>query len=81
MSGFCVGDGRKGDKTPVGGLVGSATYKADEWEALLPWLLLGQGTQVGKSAVKGLGVYGITGLQPGYWHWLQNITEPAQTAG
>jgi len=38
--------GRKRDKTPIGGL------QTAEWQPLLPWLILGQGTQVGKSAVK-----------------------------
>ncbi len=66
-----IWSGRKREKTPVGGLVGTATFQSADWEALLPWLILGQGTQVGKSAVKGLGVYTIAGLQPNYWQWLQ----------
>ena len=64
--------GRKRDRTPIGGLVGSATYQADEWGPLLPWLVFGQGTQVGKSTPKGLGVYSIGGLQPSYWSWLRD---------
>lgn len=63
--------GRKGRDTPLSGLVGSATYYAADWEPLLPWLLLGQGTQVGKSAVKGNGVYEVADLSPGYWDWLR----------
>lgn len=50
--------------------MGTATYQAEEWEDLLPWLILGQGTQVGKSAVKGAGVYSITNLPSNYWSWL-----------
>ena len=64
--------GRKGRDTPLSGLVGSATYYAADWEPLLPWLLLGQGTQVGKSAVKGNGVYEVSGITTGYWEWLRN---------
>ena len=41
-----------------------------EWGMLVPWLILGQGTQVGKSAVKGAGVYPIIDPPPGYWSWL-----------
>lgn len=63
--------GRKGDRTPVGGLVGTATYQSDEWVTLLPWLILGQGTQVGKSTVRGNGLYEIADLSPGYWDWLK----------
>ena len=59
--------GRKRDKTPIGGLVGTATYQTAEWQPLLPWLILGQGTRVGKSAVKGAGVYSITNLLPNYF--------------
>lgn len=61
---------RKNDRTPIGGLVGTATYKTDDWASLLPWLLFGQGTQVGKSVVKGDGVYEVVDRSPGYWAWL-----------
>jgi hypothetical protein len=43
----------------LGGLVGRATYQAenaDVWRVLLPWLLWGQCVQVGKNVVKGCGV-------------------------
>lgn len=63
--------GRKEQITPFSGLVGVATYQAADWEPLLPWLLLGQGTQVGKSAVKGNGVYELADLSPSYWNWLR----------
>ena len=62
---------RKHDKTPIGGLVGTAVYQTAEWQPLLPWLILGQGTQVGKSAVKGAGIYSIMNLSPNYWSWLR----------
>lgn len=62
---------RKGDRTPVGGLVGTAAYRADDWTPLLPWLMLGQGTQVGKSTVKGNGVYEVIDLLPNYWDWMK----------
>jgi hypothetical protein len=47
---------------PLGGYVGRAVYQAqdlDVWRPLLPWLLWGQSTQVGKNVVKGCGWYGI----------------------
>jgi hypothetical protein len=55
------GSSRTGTKTPMSGLVGAATYSAplDVWQPLLPWLIWGQATQVGKSAVKGNGWYEI----------------------
>jgi hypothetical protein len=48
---------RLGQAQVLGGLVGSAVYAAQEWEALLPWLVWGQQTHVGKNSVKGCGVY------------------------
>lgn len=63
--------GRKGQDTPLSGLVGAATYHAADWSPLLPALVRGQGAQVGKSAVKGNGVYEIAELSPGYWSWLR----------
>jgi hypothetical protein len=62
---------------PFGGLVGTATYTAADWQPLLPRLIFGQGVQVGKSAFRGNSVYRITPLQLGYWSWLQ-ASEPAQ---
>jgi hypothetical protein len=63
---------RKDDKTPLSGLVGSATYLASSWELLLPWLIWGQATQVGKSVVKGNGVYELHRLDMlSYWQWLK----------
>ncbi len=52
---------RQGGKTPIGGLVGQATYRAEAevWAALLPYLLWGTVTHVGKSAVKGDGWFGV----------------------
>ncbi len=60
--------GRKQDQTPLGGLVGTATYWTAEWQELLPWLLLGQGVQAGKYASKGHGVFELLSPdQPPYW--------------
>ncbi|MBS1251766.1 MAG: hypothetical protein MAG451_00799 [Anaerolineales bacterium] len=63
--------GRQRRKQYLSGIVGTATYRARDWDELLPWLVLGQATQVGKLAVKGNGVFEIdvTGV-PGYWEWL-----------
>jgi hypothetical protein len=43
----------------IGGLVGQATYVAPDWRPLLPWLLWGSLTHVGKNAVKGCGLYDL----------------------
>ncbi len=51
------GSSRKGQKTPLSGFVGTATYRAEDWTPLLPWLILGQSIQVGKHTVRGNGVY------------------------
>lgn len=48
---------RLGRAQPLGGFVGRATYRAKEWAPLLPWLLWGASTHVGKNAVKGEGWY------------------------
>lgn len=60
--------GRTGRRTPMGGFAGRAKYRFRNWDALLPWLIFGQGVHVGKLAVKGNGVYQlvIDGL-PSYW--------------
>lgn len=67
-----VRSGRTGRKVPVAGLTGTAVYTAADWSPLLPWLILGQATQVGKSAVKGNGLYELAGSWPAYWRWLQD---------
>jgi hypothetical protein len=41
----------------LGGFVGRATYYAPDWRPLLPWLLWGMSTHVGKNIVKGCGIY------------------------
>lgn len=51
--------GRTGRSTPMGGLVGFAVYRSKHWDRLLPWLLLGQGVQVGKLTAKGNGVFQV----------------------
>jgi hypothetical protein len=50
---------RLGQSTPLGGFTGRAVYEAppDVWQALLPYLLWGQSTHVGKSATRGDGWY------------------------
>ncbi|MGH2538080.1 MAG: CRISPR system precrRNA processing endoribonuclease RAMP protein Cas6 [Candidatus Promineifilaceae bacterium] len=74
--------GRAQKEQPVGGLVGWATYQTADWRPLLPWLVLGQATQVGKLTVKGNGVYELTHVAvTGYWQWLAapaNFHEAAQ---
>jgi hypothetical protein len=54
-----VSSGRTRQKNPMGGFVGSALYHADDWQVLLPWLVIGQLVQVGKYTSKGHGVYQI----------------------
>lgn len=44
---------------PMGGFVGRATYRADEWGPLLPWVVWGASAHVGKNAVKGEGWYRV----------------------
>lgn len=53
---------RRNAHTPMGGLVGRATYRGD-LRPFLPWLAWGQFTHVGKDAVKGNGWYTLTGAQ------------------
>ena len=52
------GSRRQGRTTPTGGFIGEVTYSTVP-SPLLPWLVVGQGVQVGKSAVKGNGWYRI----------------------
>lgn len=68
--------GRTQRKSPMGGFVGHASYRAAEWADLLPWLLLGQGLQVGKLTVKGNGAFEIA-LAGGYWTNILGTTERA----
>ncbi len=49
--------GRLGREQQLGGLVGTAMYRAEAWDALLPWLVWGEVVQVGKNVVKGCGLY------------------------
>jgi hypothetical protein len=69
------GSSRTGKETPLSGFVGLATYSAppEVWAPLLPWLIWGQGTQVGKDVVKGNGWYEL--VAPGlrrYGKWVEN---------
>ena len=53
---------RLGRSQPLGGFVGRAVYQIENpevWRPLLPWLLWGQSTQVGKNVVKGCGWYEV----------------------
>lgn len=53
---------------PMGGLVGWARYRSRHWKRLLPFLLLGQGVQVGKLTSKGNGVFQVEmDGKKGYW--------------
>lgn len=52
--------GRTQRQQVLGGLVGRATYWAADWQPLLPWLLWGSITQVGKNVVKGCGIYRLS---------------------
>jgi len=51
---------RLGREQRLGGLIGRATYRAENWDALLPWLVWGEVVQVGKNVVKGCGVYRVS---------------------
>jgi hypothetical protein len=52
----------------MGGFVGEALYRSKHWDALLPFLLLGQGVQVGKLTSKGNGVFQVEiDGRRGYW--------------
>jgi hypothetical protein len=55
------GSRRLGRSTPVSGFMGTAAYQADAetWRQLLPHLLWGQVTHVGKNATKGGGWYEV----------------------
>src|SRR5690606_30750428 len=53
------GSRRSGQMMPTSGFKGRVTYTGP-FQALLPWLLLGQSLQVGKNTVKGCGWYRLT---------------------
>lgn len=53
----------------IGGLIGSATYHAEDWRPLLPWLVWGQSVQVGKNIVKGCGVLQVAAEGEGEDQW------------
>ena len=50
---------RLGREQVIGGLVGRATYRADDWAPFRPWLIWGTILHAGKNAVKGDGWFGI----------------------
>lgn len=67
---------RRGQRTPMGGFIGSACYRSKHWEILLPWLLFGQGVQAGKLTAKGNGVFQIElPQQNGYWQAIMEKTK------
>jgi hypothetical protein len=55
---------RLGRPQPLGGFVGRVTYRAGNWGPLLPWLIWGASTHVGKNAVKGGGWYRLSSPPP-----------------
>jgi hypothetical protein len=58
-------------KQRLGGFVGQAVYEVENsgiWESLLPWLIWGTVTQVGKHTVKGCGWYSIQGENNAHYH-------------
>lgn len=50
---------RRRGRMHIGGFIGTATYKADDWQPFLPWLLWGTLVGIGKNTVKGDGWYTI----------------------
>ncbi|MGC9400731.1 MAG: CRISPR system precrRNA processing endoribonuclease RAMP protein Cas6 [Anaerolineae bacterium] len=50
---------RRHRSSPRGGLMGRVTLQSDDWTPFLPWIIWGQFTHVGKSTVKGNGMYRI----------------------
>ncbi len=46
-------------RSPLSGLLGSVSLRAEDWAPFWPWLLWGQFTHVGKDAVKGNGWYRV----------------------
>jgi hypothetical protein len=55
---------RLGRPQPLGGFVGQVTFCAEDWSSLLPWLIWGTSTHVGKNAVKGGGWYRLDAGAP-----------------
>lgn len=51
---------RLGRSTPIGGLIGKATYHTADWTPFLPWLIWGTLIGIGKNTVKGDGWYKLT---------------------
>lgn len=63
------GSSRTGTQTWISGWVGSARFAASQevWRELLPWLVWGEVTQVGKDTVKGNGVLRFSFLGKTGW--------------
>ncbi|MBC7226542.1 MAG: CRISPR system precrRNA processing endoribonuclease RAMP protein Cas6 [Thermoflexales bacterium] len=54
---------RRRDESPISGLLGTVSLRADDWAPFWPWLVWGQFTHVGKDAVKGNGEYGVGSME------------------
>lgn len=50
---------RRRSPSPISGLLGTVSLRAEDWTSFWPWLLWGQFTHVGKDAVKGNGMYRV----------------------
>jgi hypothetical protein len=48
---------RRRGRTPIGGLIGRASFRTDDWTPFLLWLVWGEVVHVGKNTVKGDGMY------------------------
>lgn len=76
------GSTRTGRPTFLSGFAGGAAYHSWDWEALLPWLVWGQATQVGKDVVKGNGLYEIEApAARRYARWLSDPLPARASAG
>lgn len=75
------GSSRTRRETPMSGFVGRATYSAppEVWMPLLPWLIWGQGTQLGKDVVKGNGCYDV--VVPGLPRYTEWVSRPVPVEG
>lgn len=51
---------RRQKRMHIGGLLGTATYTAPDWQPFLPWLIWGTLIGIGKNTVKGDGWYTIS---------------------
>ncbi len=66
------GSRRDGQMKPTSGFVGTVSYQGD-FTRLLPYILLGQGLQVGKNTMKGCGWYDVQ------YQWRSSERNPQKT--